>query len=135
MKASVHSFLCLLAAFALVSCMEAGGGGSVHRPPSAIKRGVPTPLELELSAVNPHGSMSRRMTSITCYYRLSGSSAFATISMTPADVDARHLVARCALPAFPADAQGVVEYYFGFGFDGSHNQRTSPADPIRVSLE
>jgi hypothetical protein len=135
MKPSVMSFLCLLAAFALVSCMEAGGGGSVHHPPSAIKRGTPTPLELELSAVNPHGSMSRRMASITCHFRLSGAAAFATLAMTPADVDTRHLVARCTLPPFPADAQGAVEYYFAFNFDGSHNLRNSPEDPIRVPLE
>ena len=127
----------LIAAFAFASCIEAGGGGAVHHSPSSIKRGVPTPLELELSAVNPHGSMSRRMTSITCHYRLSGSSAFTSVPMTPADVDSRHLIARCSLPPFPPDAHGSVEYYFDFYFDGreNYNRYNSPEDPIRVPLE
>ena len=127
----------LFVAFAFASCIEAGGGGAVHHPPSAIKRGVPTPLELELSAVNPHGSISHRMTSITCHYRLSGSSSFTSLSMTPADVDSRHLIARCSLPPFPANTQGSVEYYFDFYFDGreNYNRYNSPEDPIRVPLE
>ncbi|MCP5559086.1 MAG: hypothetical protein H7A55_15175 [Verrucomicrobiaceae bacterium] len=126
----------LLVALLFASCMEAGGGGAVHHPPPVIKRGASTPLELELSAVNSHGSMSRRMTLITCHYRLADSTNFISMPMTPSDVDARHLVARCSLPPFPGHAQGFVDYYFDFQFDGPHfNQYHSPEDPIRVPLE
>jgi hypothetical protein len=125
----------LFIALLVASCMEAGGGGAVHLPPPAIKRDAFTPLELELSAVNPHGSMSRRMTSIRCHYRLSGSTEFISLPMTASDVDSRHLIARCNLPPFPADAQGSVEYYFDFQFDGPHyNQYNSPESPIRVPI-
>lgn len=136
MKSVARLFVLLALIPALTSCLEAGGGGAVHNPPSSIKRGSATSIELELSAVNPHGSMSRRMTSITCHYRLSGSPTFQSIPMTSSDVDSRHLIARCTLPSFSAVAQSPVEYYFDFYFDGPHyNQHHSPADPIRVPLQ
>jgi hypothetical protein len=131
----VKRHLLILCFFLLASCFEPGGGGSIHNPPDSITRGIPTPLELKLSAVNAHGSMSRRMTSITCHYRLSGSPTFATLPMTPTNVDSRHLIARCTLPAFPQDARGTVEYYFEFLFDGTPNQYNTSQDPIRVPLK
>ncbi len=136
MKATARLSALLVLFPTLASCIEAGGGGCVHHPPPVIKRGSPTSLQLELSAVNPHGSMSRRMTSITCHYRLAGEPTFQSLPMTSTDIDSRHLVASCTLPPFPADAQGPVEYYFDFYFDGPHyNQRGSPTNPIRVPLE
>lgn len=134
-KYAAHAFSSLFLAFALSSCFEPGGGGAVHNARSSIKRGAPATLELELSAVNPHGRMSHRLTLITCHYRLAGSSASASIPMAPRDIDSRHLAANCTLPPFASDARGPVEYYFDFYFDGQFNKYRSAEDPIKVSLE
>lgn len=93
-------------------------------------------LELELSAVTPRGSMSRRMTSIFCHYRMSGETAFTSLPMTSTDIDSRHLIARCTIPPVSDSAAAAVEYYFDFDFDGPHhNRHGSPGEPVRVPLQ
>jgi hypothetical protein len=89
---------------------------------------------LELSSVHDHVSIEKQMTSITCYYRLAGSSTFIAQPMTTTVLDRKTLTARAVLPAFPVEAKGPVEYYFDFRFSGVHNQRGSPTNPISVPL-
>jgi hypothetical protein len=129
------STILAFAAPMLAGCMEAGGGGSVHNPPETVQSGVPIPIELELSAVNAHGSMNRRITAITCHYRPPGSPTFTDIPMIPKDIDSRHLVARCTIPPIMPAPSGVLVYCFTFDFDGHRNQHNTPENPIRVQLK
>ena len=114
------------------ACFEPGGGGTTHVPPKVIVKGSPTPLTLEVTAVNVHGLMSKRITRITCHYRQKGASSFTALPMAVTDVDERTLIARVSLPPFSNVEGDSVEYYFDFYSEGKYDQRGSPSQPEAI---
>ena len=126
----------LICMVATTSCMKPGGGGCIHIPPAVVRRGVPTTLELELSAVYSSGPMDRRIGVVRCYYRLSGEAAYTATTMKVISFDDRTLVVRGTIPALSWSSSGLLEYYFDFRFDGHPNTRGSEAAPeARVPIE
>lgn len=127
----------ILAIFLLLSGC-AGGGGSVHNPPSSIRYGMPTELKLEVSVWGAgSGKIINRYKNVTCHYRLGLNQEFKQINMAPDAVSPEQLNARdrltfkCTLPAIQPQEGKAVEYYFDMIFDGVYNSRP----PVKVELQ
>jgi len=125
----MHKIIASITVAALTAC--AGGGGSVHIPPTSIHIGQATPLTMELRAWGAgFGKLSKRYTDIQCHYRIVGSDGYATVPMSPIAESEGVLTVQCVIPPLHAKAGDALEYYIDEKFDGIYNKRVEKPVPF-----
>ena len=111
-------------------CNVAGGGGSVHVPPTVIQYGKPTILRYELS-VWGGGDARKDYTNIRCHYKAANATSITAISGVIVSASDKRIIVQFQLPALSPSDGKYIEYYFDEIFDGKYNKRQME----RVALE
>lgn len=117
---------------ALLSCSFGGsGGGANHHVPDSVRSGDPIVITIDLMGWGTRGSVTKRFTDISLYYRLVGESQFKQGPLSSvsepkplANLTNGQLVAcEFRIPPYPAGTKGQLEYYVDLKLDGHLNHQ------------
>jgi hypothetical protein len=129
----IFTLICLAFSSFIAGCGGglAGGGGSYHTPPKAIRIGQPTALSVDFKAWGAGaGKLSTRYKNVLCHYRIVGSEVYSEIPMTPTSETPERLTVEGVIPPMAAKPGDQLEYYIDEMFDGHYNRQAEKPVPF-----